>query len=155
MASIETSIVVNRPVEEVFHFVSEPRNATAWAPAIHEVTTDGPMGPGTRGREVRTFLGRRMVMEWVVSEYEPNRRVGFKYTTGPVPATAIFTFEPVAEGTRMTCRSNIEGRGIFRLVEPLMAWEGKKEDETNFRTLKQLLEGGEARNGNTGKEMER
>jgi uncharacterized protein YndB with AHSA1/START domain len=148
MASIETTIVIERPVDDVFRFVSEPENARSWAPAVQEVTTDGPIGPGTTGREVRSFLGRRMVMDWVVSEYEPNRRVGFRYVTGPLPATAIFTFEPVAEGTRLTCRSNIEGRGLFRLVEPLMAWEGKKEDETNFRTLKQLLE---ARNGESGK----
>lgn len=140
MASIETSIAINRSLEEVFSFITDPGNTPRWAPAVKSVTVSGPMGPGARGREVRTFLGRRLEMDWEVTEYEPPRRLGFRYTSGPLPAVAVFTLEPEAEGTRLTCRTNIQGRGLFRLLGPLIAMEGRGEDQANFQNLKRVLE---------------
>jgi uncharacterized protein YndB with AHSA1/START domain len=140
MASVETSLIIRSPVEQVFDFLMDTRNVPKWMPKVNEVIVDGPMGLGTHGTEIRSFLGRTMKMEWEVIEYEPYRKVTFHYQSGPLPAIATFAFDEVREGTKVTCRTNIEGRGIFRLFMPMVVREAKKEDESNFANLKRILE---------------
>jgi uncharacterized protein YndB with AHSA1/START domain len=140
MASVETSMIIHSPLERVFNFLMDTTNVPKWMPKVNEVIVDGPMGLGTHGTEIRSFLGRTMKMEWEVIEYEPYCKVTFHYQSGPLPAIATFTFEKVSDGTRVACQTNIEGRGIFRLLMPMVVREAKKEDETNFSNLKRVLE---------------
>jgi hypothetical protein len=50
VATYETELVVPRPIEETFAFVSDFRNAVRWDPRTYFVTktTEGPIGTGTR-----------------------------------------------------------------------------------------------------------
>jgi carbon monoxide dehydrogenase subunit G len=139
MPTIETSIVIGRPAGEVFAFLADPRNTPRWTPSVKTVTVDGPMRVGARGRDVLNSLGRRLEENWLITKHEPGRRYAFQYE-GPLSGVVVYTLEPVAEGTRVTCRADLRGRGFFKLLTPLMAMEGKKEDEANFRRLKQLVE---------------
>jgi hypothetical protein len=49
---IERSIVIDRPVDEVFNFVHEPRNDASWQTTLIESTQvdDGPLRVGTQIR---------------------------------------------------------------------------------------------------------
>ena len=53
MSKIERSIVIDRPVNEVFNFVHEPRNDASWQTTLIESTQvdDGPLRVGTQIRE--------------------------------------------------------------------------------------------------------
>jgi uncharacterized protein YndB with AHSA1/START domain len=139
MAIIETTTVIKRPPGDVFAFLSDPRNTPKWTPSLKEVRAEGPMRVGARGRDVLVFLGRRLVLDWEITEYTPGRRYAFRYE-GPLSGDIVYLFEPVGEGTRVTCRADVRGRGWLRLLTPLMAMEGKKEDAANFARLKALLE---------------
>lgn len=50
MAMYETTLIVPRPIEETFAFVSDFRNAARWDPRTYSAskTTDGPIEIGTR-----------------------------------------------------------------------------------------------------------
>jgi uncharacterized protein YndB with AHSA1/START domain len=84
MITVEKSIVIKRPVEDVFAHVSDQTNAPHWQRGLIEVrrTTDGPMGVGTRHTFVRTFMGRRMEGSNEYTRWEPNKLVPSK----PPPA---------------------------------------------------------------------
>ncbi|MFN2589753.1 MAG: SRPBCC family protein [Actinomycetota bacterium] len=140
MPTIETTITIARNPEEVFAFAIDPSNTPAWSPAVESSTSDGPIGPGTTGTETRRFMGRRMTLGWRITKFEPGRVYGFEYTSGPLPAQAVFTFEAVPEGTRVVCRTDIRPRGILKLLGPMIAREGKREDEGNLRRLKEAIE---------------
>ena len=62
MIKVEDSVVIERPVEDVFAYVADQTNAPHWQAGLVEVrrTTDGPVGVGARHTAVRTFMGRRM-----------------------------------------------------------------------------------------------
>lgn len=62
MIDVEDSIVINRPIGEVFAFVADQTNAPRWQNGLEQVrrTTDGPPGVGTKHVVVRKFLGRRL-----------------------------------------------------------------------------------------------
>ncbi len=60
MIKLENSLVINRPVEEVFAFVDNPENEPQWNQVAQssEKTLEGPMGVGAAGVLVARFLGR-------------------------------------------------------------------------------------------------
>ena len=143
MKRIETSIVINRPIEEVFAYVTNPDNDTQWQSGLleSELVGEGPLGVGAKTREVRKFMGRRLESIAEVTEYEPNAKIAFKSTSGPVQYEASYTFEPVEGGTKFTMVGEAETGGFFKLAEGLVVRQFEKETQTALAALKDTLEG--------------
>ena len=104
MASFGSSIVINRPIEEVFAYMNDPANDTQWQSVVVEskVTSEGPVGVGTTGFNVIRFLGRKIEANYEITEHEQNKKSTIKSTSGPIPFTGTRTFESVEGGTRVT-----------------------------------------------------
>src|SRR5581483_4869825 len=101
MAKIEFSIDVQRPVEEVFAYLTDPANLPEWQSGAVEGRPEGsgPPAVGSRFVEVRKFLGRKIESTLEVTEYEPNRRFAFRVVSGPVPFRVDHVLEPADGGT--------------------------------------------------------
>ena len=142
MKPTEQTIVIDRPVGEVFAFVTDQRNTPQWQAGLVEVRrlTDGPPGVGTRHVFVRNFLGRRMEGTNEYVAYEQDRLVTFRTISGP-PLEASYFFEPAGTGTRLTSRVVLQGSGLFGLIEPVVAAGLRREMKAAFPALKVLLEG--------------
>jgi uncharacterized protein YndB with AHSA1/START domain len=136
------SIVINRPLEEVFAFVSNPENNPKWVSMSDSVrlTSAGPIGVGTTFRSVVTILGRRIEGEVAFTEYEPNHSYAQKTTSGPIPVESQVTFERVDGGTRVTNHQVAEPGGFFKLAEPVLVRMIKRQFEADFANLKDLME---------------
>jgi uncharacterized protein YndB with AHSA1/START domain len=139
MVKLTTSTTIDRRPDEVFAFISDPANFPQWL-SVEDVELDGPLRVGATGSETRRMLGRRLRMQWECTAYAPPERVAFRYPGGPIPADATFTFESAGAGTRVTCSTVLTPRGLFRPLGRLVAREARKEDEGNFRRLKEVLE---------------
>src|SRR5258708_1105458 len=89
MINVEASIIVSRPIEEVFAYVSDFRNAAQWQAGVVDVRQmpEGPVGKGTQIIFVRTFLGRKLEGTSEVVEYESPTKHTFQSTSGPLPFT--------------------------------------------------------------------
>jgi dehydrogenase/reductase SDR family member 12 len=74
---IRKEIEVRRPLREAFAYVAEFSNAAEWDPGIAEARrlTDGPVGQGTEFEVVALFRGKRHRFHYVVTGFEPERRV--------------------------------------------------------------------------------
>jgi carbon monoxide dehydrogenase subunit G len=140
MIKIEHSVLVNRPVQEVFAYATDPANLPEWQTSALEARVDGPMQPGATGAIVRKFLGRRMESNVRFDEYEPPRKFALQATSGPVAFRVRQTYEPEGEGTRINVAMEGEPGGFFKLAEPLVGRAIRRELESNFATLKDLLE---------------
>lgn len=142
MTRIEQSVVINRPIEEVFAFASDPEKLSQWAAEVVDVemTSKGPLGVGTTFNAAVKLLGRRMDNGHKITEYEPNRRYSIKVTSGPVSGDMETTFESVDGETKVTMVAEIEAGGFFRVAEPLLARAGQRQYATNLANLKDLLE---------------
>ena len=142
MIKIEYSVVINRPVEEVFSFMGNVENNPLWVSGVLEtkLTSPGPMAPGTTGTDVRQFLGRRMESTWEVTEHETNVKSSFKVTSGPVPFEGTWSYEAAAGGTRVTFVAEGEPGGFFRLAEPIVGRIAKRQIQNDHDNLKDLLE---------------
>jgi uncharacterized membrane protein len=142
MATLEISTVINRPLEEVFAFLSNPENGPKWSSGSSDVTimSAGPIGVGSTYRSVRTFLGRRIESEIEVTAYEPNRSYATKSTSGPFPMESRVTFERAEGGTRVSATLVGEPGGFFKLAEPLLVSMIKRQFDADLANLKDLME---------------
>jgi uncharacterized membrane protein len=142
MTKLESSVVINRPLEEVFAFATDIEKLPQWMAELVEAkqTSEGPLGVGTTVSAVAKPLGRRAESTQVVVEYQPNRKFAFKSTSGPVASEDETTFESVAGGTKLTRVTEAEMVGFFKLAEPLVVRMMQRQFDTNYATLKDLLE---------------
>jgi uncharacterized protein YndB with AHSA1/START domain len=142
MTKVEASVLINRPIKEVFAYVADPSNAAQWAGPVVEskITSGGPVGRGTTSSRVTQLLGRNIESTYEITEYEPNSRYADKTTSGPVPINSRISFDPVDGGTKVTIQGVIKAEGFFKLAEPLVSRMARRQVETDAQTLKDLLE---------------
>ena len=142
MIRVEDSIVIDRPIHEVFAYVSDLTNAPEWQTGLLEVRrmSTGPLGVGTQFTFVRKFLGRKLEATNAFTQYQPNEVVTFVTTSGPVSVEASYLFQSQAAGTRVTCQMAMKPEGFSRLAEPMIAASVRREMSAEFAYLKDLLE---------------
>lgn len=135
-------IEIARSPEDVFAYLTDPSKLSTWQDA-EEVTrlTPGPLGVGTRLREVHKVLGRRRVeiTEFVV--YEPGRRFEIHMVDGP-PLDGRWDFEASADGTLLTFTPIVRPTGFLQRLEPLLVLATRLVFRRFHRRLKRVLEAG-------------
>src|SRR5574341_949488 len=131
MINVEVSIVINRPIGEVFGFLSNMENNMKWRISQQEVKklSEGPIGVGTTYRMVNHVLGRQLETEAEVIEFEPNRKYMTRDKSGTLPLEAQRIFEAVEGGTRVTFILRADPSGIFKIAAPLFASLAKRSIE--------------------------
>ena len=109
MTRVETSVVIQRPVEEVFEYVIQPENLSEWAPGYLQATStsEGSIRVGSTSTRVTDFGGRRSESEHVVTEFEPNARISVRTKSGPLEINELFEVEAVEDGTRVTIAEEV------------------------------------------------
>lgn len=140
MSMFEHSVLIRRPIEEVFAFLHDPANDPVWQTSLVETRLSSPMGVGATLTEVRHFLGKRAELTFEITEYEPPTRSSKRAVAGPVPISAGYILEPADGGTKVTMVGETDAHGFFRLAEPVFARMASRELETNAGHLKDLLE---------------
>jgi len=141
MAKVETNIVVNRPVGEVFQFISANENALQWQPGLLETRiTNDVQGVGKTWIDVVQFLGRRMEVPFRLADWQPDRKISFQSTGGPIPMQGSYGFEPVGDGTQVTFLLTGDPGGFFKLAEPVLMQILQRQWQTNLANLKDVLE---------------
>jgi uncharacterized protein YndB with AHSA1/START domain len=147
-STINNTVVIHRPVEEVFAFVTDPSATPRWQPNLvrSELLTQGPLRSGSSVKEARRVGPWRSGAIWQVTEFDPPHRRGYTYPTGfgPIRQSGLTTFVPVGGGTRVEFTATLEAAGALRLLLPLLARLMAKQNDQNFTRLKQLLESGVA-----------
>ncbi len=142
MIKIEVSSVIKRPIGEVCAFVVDLEKWPVWVSEMVEAkkTSEGPVGLGTTVTHVVHILGRRIEATNEIHQYEPNRTLGFKSTSGPVSSESTLGLESVDGGTKITWAGEADARGFFKLAEPILTRRIQRQWDSNLANLKDLLE---------------
>ncbi len=122
MTKVEESIIINRPVEAVWKFLSNIENMPKWDRGVIEArqTSEGPMGVGSTVQIVRQFFGRRRIGSFRVSDVVPNRTVAIQANAKWLTAQVRHTFEPVDGATRMTSAGEVALGGWWKWITPIL-----------------------------------
>jgi uncharacterized protein YndB with AHSA1/START domain len=105
--TVEHTVEIDRPIAEVFAFLTDVERLPEWQASVSEVDVDVPVGPGARFRDVREFMGRRAASTLEVTTYEPPRRFSLRVAEGPIAYEIDHKLEEVGDGTSVT----FSGRG--------------------------------------------
>jgi uncharacterized protein YndB with AHSA1/START domain len=146
MPRVEEDILIGRPAEEVFEFVTAPENDRLWSSTAVErrVESEGPIKVGSRINAVDKFLGRRIESTFEVTEHEPNSRSAIRFVSGPIRAEGTYTLEPSNGGTRfrwaLEAPPGLGGVYLGRVTDPVVTWFFRRRVQGDLRKLKEVLE---------------
>ena len=143
MITLRETVEIDRPLEEVFNYVVNVENAPKWQPAVIEVKriTNGPIGVGTKFKEVAKMMGRRVDTICEITELETNKKFAFKGTSsGPFEYESTYTLEPKENGTSISIVGNFRTKGFWRLLEPFIKGEVAKESSQELAAMKEAIE---------------
>ncbi len=138
MIDFEISTLVDRPIEDVFIFSSNPLNTPKWQVKVAKVEqlTPDPIGVGSKFNSRAGMLGQAMDGLMEIIEYDPPTKFGLSNHAGPMKMRIIVTLKPVGTGTQITI--NVQGYPEW-LFKQLMG-QVKIQMEANVAKLKALLE---------------
>ena len=131
---VEESVEINRPLDEVFTYVSDVGNYPEWMAHALEVRKDGD-----RFVVALKSVGRRFETPYERTSDEAgftDRAVG-----GPVPDHRWRSaFRAVPGGTRFTRAVDVESAGLLKLLEPLQKLAAQRQLRKDLKTLKDVVE---------------
>lgn len=142
MMEVNHSVVIDRPVDEVFAFVSDARNDPLWETGVEACVPDREPGVGQQRDVVMKVFGRRREGTAEITEYDHHRLLTIETKSGlPVNARTTYEFDSTSGGTRIDLTVEIEPVStLFKLARPLMSRLMQKQWESDLATLKELLE---------------
>jgi uncharacterized protein YndB with AHSA1/START domain len=140
MPQASYSTTINRPVADVFAYVADGEKCKEWRPGVRDIIQAGGEmtgGVGTRYIQgVNGPMGRRISADYVISVFEPNKRLEFQTVTGPARPHGRYDFAPTDDGgTKLTFALDAELSGIRGLF---MASAVQKTMDAEVRTLDNL-----------------
>ena len=144
MINLDLGILIDKPVQDVFAFVTNPNNMSKWNSAVVSMQqiTPGAVGVGTKFKNVGEMLGRRIEGEMQVVAFEPDSKYGFQMNAGPMQVNVVLTFKTVGTGTKINLNAQGNPAGVFKLAEGVMQGRVKSMREENLARLKSVLEKG-------------
>ncbi len=139
---VETSTMIDRPVDAVAPYSADPTNAPSWYAKIESVEwkTDPPVEVGSLVEFVAHFLGRRLQYTYEIVEFVPSERLVMRTAQGPFPMETTYTWSPRGERTLMTLRNRGAPSGFAALVRPVMSIAIRRANNKDLAALKALLE---------------
>ncbi len=143
MIKFETEQTIARSAEDVWTYAADILRHPEWMSVADARVVRGQGGEvGARGRERLAFGPFRWDVEFEVSEAVPGRRIVWRSVAGaPFQAESALDLEPVGPtSTRATYGAAIQLHGLWRLLMPLVAMEGKTGAARELQRLKENVE---------------
>ncbi|HEX8434838.1 SRPBCC family protein [Archangium sp.] len=140
MVELEQSVLIRRPLDEVFALASDPKKDPDWSAVVEQVEATGPLGVGVHLIQRVHLLGRRAHVPIEVLEYVPPERVVLRASIPHIQVLGWRLFERVRDGTRVTFRTQARLSGLFTLTTPLFVRAARKHLDEDLAQLRRILE---------------
>lgn len=140
---LTVSIVIARPIEVVFSYISNYEHDSQWRSGVIEMTQTPPGDAhiGTKTREVALFFGKKRVTLAEITHYEPNRKIAFAgLMANSIPVSGSRAIERIGDHARFIYKAKVELSGFYLLIAPLMAAILRRRFTHDLQRLKDQLE---------------
>jgi len=141
---IISSTHIYQPIKRVFEFVSTPENDFQWQYGTLASTRipESMAGLGACFQSIANFMGYRIKSTFEVTEYEPNKKYGFKSLSGPLQSYTSYTFDMASGYTQVNLLTQANVVNLMELNENVFEKKMKKQLKENLAMLKNILEVG-------------
>lgn len=141
---IKQAIVINKPIEDIFAYMSNLGNLLQWSSVIFSIQENSSevSGAGATAKSTIRFLGKWTEMTFVVVECQSNRFLTIKSTSGITPCLFHYQFECLENGGTAIAQdveiSLIKGLGDS--TEQIVINAIRRDAAHDLLTLKDTLE---------------
>jgi uncharacterized membrane protein len=139
-----TSVDIDRPVEQVYAYVTDPTQFHEWQEGVVSggLKEPGPAQVGSHCQMVRRIGGADRPSTSVVTKVDPPTSWAVHGIDGPIRAEVDVTVRALDEThTRVAIDVDFEGHGIGKILVPLVVRrQAAKEMPANLQRLKERLE---------------
>ena len=142
MINLNLSTLIYRPVTQIFDFVCTPENDFQWqyGTLVSNRLSKDVGAVGSFFRSVGHLMGQRIISTFEVTEYEPNRKYGFKSLSGPLNSHTSYTFEMAGGSTKVNISAQVNAVNSLQLNEIILEKKMRKQLKENLALLKEILE---------------
>jgi uncharacterized protein YndB with AHSA1/START domain len=148
ISGFETSVRIERPIEQVFAFVSDPIQFPQWNSAVQAVRrTSAVPGasaetdePGSTYSMQRDLPGGRVENGLEVFVHDQPTEFGIRTTSGPTPFVYDYRFASDGKDTIVHLDASVELAGVAAVLGPLATRAIRRGVDANLTTLKRTLE---------------
>jgi uncharacterized protein YndB with AHSA1/START domain len=142
MAGFTHSVTLARPPAEVFPWLLEEDKVPQWTGALerYEVLGDGPLGPGSRVRQVLTVSGERIDLELEITRYDPPREAESRFSISGLEVVTQYELAGADGGSTLT--QTLEGKASgfkARLLVPVVQPRLERKLTADLERLRELL----------------
>lgn len=145
MIHTAATIVIDRPIGEVFRFGADLSNIPLWVGGARiTLLSPGPFGDGTRFEETLMRFGRGITSLVEVTNYQANVGFDFQTITAPFPmrsSIGSLRFVATGDGTLVTLAHRVRLVSWLRPLEPLLQRLSQAQSQRAVRAMKAAIEG--------------
>jgi uncharacterized protein YndB with AHSA1/START domain len=137
------SIMLNRPIQTVFEFVTDIETLPNWAGAFDEIRdfSGNSVRVGSTWTSISKFMGREIVSQNCVTEMDAPRKIIFSIKNMAGDGFNTWTFEALDHNrTRFTLQLDGKTKGIATMAVGLIRSHVDKQMNRDLANLKRLLE---------------
>ena len=143
MSRAGSSILIEKPLSEVYEFVADQTKTTSWCLGMTEcrLTTDAGIRNGARRHvEVKSEFGR-MSWDFELVRSEPNAMLVWQDLEAAVPMIDTYSFEAQGDATVFAHFNEYVKLPLpLKLLTPLLLLKGNRTIKKDNLALKRLLE---------------
>ena len=144
MADFQASVIICEPIEEVFAYFADMANAPQYMSKVEsiEMVTNGPVGLGTKYKEIRKVRGNLIGAEVEYLIYKENANLKRRSISNGLTVDYEYTFSEIQEGTQVEFEGTLILKGLkMRLMKRMLVNMIKSEDGDHVQNAKEELEG--------------
>ena len=148
MIRIDTSVMIDRPVEDVARYLADIERMTEWSDmTVSRRLTDGPTREGTRAYAEVAMGPMKLGWTWQVTDLQPSGGFGFKtISRSALGMDGRIGVTPQGPGaTKVDYSVQVHTHGPLRLLEPLFRGEIARNEAAEVTRLKARVEAPAAR----------
>ncbi|MEM7272071.1 MAG: SRPBCC family protein [Actinomycetota bacterium] len=141
IAEHHATVVINRPVSDVWAFVTDLSETPRWRTSVTTVEPPETLAVGAEFGATSRVLGRNWSWRLRITTVTDNQELGYEVVDGMVDIDVHYRLDEVGGGCRFTLSgrsrpSNLPGR----LLDRAGAWQLKREMDGQVQELKRILE---------------
>jgi hypothetical protein len=136
--------VIPLPPADVAAYAMDYRHDHEWTQGIRTAqltrpAPDGGFGLGAQVTRTAYFLRRRIDYVLEVAAHDPPTELDMVSVVAPMPMHVTYRFDAHPAGTAASIRVRGGGSGFYRLAEPLVAWQVRRNLRKDLRDLQNRL----------------
>ena len=140
---VSSSVLIDRPLLEVYEYSAKPEHAREWYTNLDSV--EWPPGRsiavGSRVKFVAHFLGHHVTSTYEVTDLAPGSLLVVNIVEGPLSFETRYSWERVWGGTKMTVESRGPAQRFSGFSAGFVTRALRHETRKDLHHLKDILEG--------------